>query len=185
LLLNKQGEGIMQIIEEETGHSVNRKITDQLCGRLVQWDVGTPREELIIPEADYCRIVSDLSTSKEVKPDLPLADVPKTTSNSVSAINKVLKLHNLRYGSFEEPKKLCGRLIVWDVGTYQEKFVKLEANYQHTKYEISPQFELKPYAYVSRAAHRSPSSSLKPIAERFYSRNGYFSKDIAKKPSLN
>lgn len=173
----------MQIMEEETGHPVNRKITDQLCGRLVHWDVGTPREELIIPEADYCRIISDLSRSNEMKSDLPLADVSKATFNSVSAINKVLKLHNLRYGSFEEPKKLCGRLIVWDVGTYQEKFVKLEANYQHTKYEISPQLELKPYVHASRAVRRS--SSLKTIAERFYSRNGCAAKDITKKSSLS
>ena len=168
----------MRIIQEETKRPVNGKITDRLCGRLVHWDAGTPQEERVIPGIDYCLTRCDLSTQNGTKPELPSADVPKTALHSVSAIKKVLERFKLTRA--HRNVHHCGRLIVWDVGTRRERLGRLEENYRDLQYELSPQIGLKPYVDDRRAVRKS-SSSLKPLAERFYSRHGYSHKELYKK----
>ena len=168
----------MRIAQKRSKRAINKKMTNQLCGRLVHWDAGTPHEESVMPIVDYCFMRSDLSIQNEGKPDLPPNDIPKTTLNSISAIQKVLERFKLTRA--HRNNYHCGRLIVWDVGTSGERFVKLEENYQHFQYDLSPNIELKPYVHRPRAACKS-SSSLKPLAEHFYSRHGYSHKDLYKK----
>jgi len=168
----------MRITQKKSGRPINKKMTDRLCGRLVHWDARTPQEESVIPIVDYCFMRSDFSTQNERKPDLPPNDIPKTTLNSVSAIQKVLERFKLTRA--HRNNHHCGRLIVWDVGTSGERFVKLEENYQHLQYDLSSNIELKPYVHSPRGVCKS-SSSLKPLAERFYSRHGYSHKDLYKK----
>lgn len=153
----------MQVIQEETEKFIKSKGIDQFCGRLILWDVGDHQDRLIILATDYCQARLNLSKPNEPKPHLPPAQDPEKLSRSVAAINKTIELYDLGYGSSKDPGYLCGRLIRWDVGTFQENLIRLETAYFHPQYNLSPQVELKPYVPPVRVPREPGSPSpLKP-----------------------
>ena len=83
--------------------------------------------------------------------------------------------------------RLCGRLIIWDVGVPADDIVMLAANYCHAKPDLSSANEPKPYTSSVQVVGTTPDalSSLKPIAQRFYQRYGFLPEYFSKKPLLN
>ena len=90
----------MQEKKEQTiaSHSAHKKITDQLCGRLILWDVGTPHEDIVVFAAEYCHTKYDLSPQIEVKPYVPVVGDLRSLSK-VSSIKKVAKHFNERFNA--------------------------------------------------------------------------------------
>ena len=60
------------------------KDPDYLCGRLIRWDVGTPRENLIRLETAYCHPQYNLSLQVELKPYVPPVRIPRAEPGSPS-----------------------------------------------------------------------------------------------------
>jgi hypothetical protein len=134
--INDKGK-IMGTIQERPKQPNTRKKTDQLCGRLILWDVGTPREDLVMLGTDYCHAKYDFSTQDHPKPCLPLLSDPGTLSPSTSTVTAIKKaLEHFRLTRAQRANQLCGRLIVWDVGTPQENIVILATDYCPIKYHL-------------------------------------------------
>lgn len=88
----------------------NKKITDQLCGRLIIWDVDAPLNDIVIPATDYCYPQYDLSPQVETSPCPSLSSPPTERAKSVaSAINKAsqrLTLIEIAHGTIFGKKSL-------------------------------------------------------------------------------
>ena len=65
--------------------------------------------------------------------------------------------------------QLCGRLILWDVGTIHENFVMLAPNYRHVEYNLSPEIELKPYvpSHKDYEAVAKSNAAIGKVLKRF------------------
>jgi hypothetical protein len=83
-------------MQKKTGRAIvshSRKITDQLCGRLILWDLGTPHEDTVVVAAEYCHRKYDLSSQVEVKHYVPVVDDRKALCK-ISSIKKTAKRFN-------------------------------------------------------------------------------------------
>lgn len=70
--------------------------------------------------------------------------------------------------SLQTPDRLCGRLILWDVGTSCEDVVVLAPAYRHRKYDLSPEVELKPCASVTDGSQDPViAAAIKAATKRF------------------
>ncbi|MCE3230593.1 MAG: hypothetical protein K0R52_521 [Alphaproteobacteria bacterium] len=129
----------MGTIQERTRKPETRKKTDHLCGRLIRWDVGTPQEDLIMLGTDYCHTKYDFSARNNPKPCLTILSIPEPLSPSTSTVTAIKKaLEQFRLTRAQRTIQLCGRLIVWDIGTPQENLVTLATDYCHAKYHLPP-----------------------------------------------
>ncbi len=83
-------------MQKKTGRAIishSRTITDQLCGRLILWDVGTPHEDTVVVAAEYCHTKYGLSSQVDVKPYVPVVDDRKALCK-ISGIKKIAKRFN-------------------------------------------------------------------------------------------
>ena len=88
-------------MQKKTGKAIaNRsgKITDQLCGKLILWDVGTPHEDIVVVAAEYCHTKYDLSAQVEVKPYVLAVDDHRASSK-IASIKKIAKHFNERFNA--------------------------------------------------------------------------------------
>jgi hypothetical protein len=63
--------------------------------------------------------------------------------------------------------RLCGRLILWDVGTPCEDIIVLAPAYCHRKYDLSPQVKLKPYVSGIDDPQDQVAAAVKAAMQRF------------------
>ncbi len=78
--------------------------------------------------------------------------------------------------------QLCGRLILWDVGTPCEDIIVLAPAYSHRKYNLSSEVELKPYVSGIDDPQEQVAAAVKAAMKRFVL--NFYQGHFSKKPLL-